>query len=56
MIAVFRIAAIIALVNYPVTAFVLALAAEATGRALFFQSVVGKSAASAFLTPGGRAA
>ena len=50
------IAAIIAVPNFPIAAFVLALAAEATGRALFFQSVVGKSAASAFLTPGGKAA
>jgi len=50
------VTAIIAVPNYPVTALALALAAEATGRALFFQSVVGKSAASAFLTPGGKAA
>jgi Fe-S-cluster-containing dehydrogenase component/DMSO reductase anchor subunit len=49
-------AAFIAVPNFPIAAFVLALAAEATGRALFFQSVVGKSAASAFLTPGGKAA
>lgn len=48
--------AVIALPQYPVTAFVLALAAEAAGRALYFQSVVGKSSASAFLTPGGKAA
>ena len=52
----FTSAAIIALPNFPVMAFILALAAELEGRALFFQSVVGKSAASAFLTPGGRAA
>jgi hypothetical protein len=53
---VFTAAALIALPRYPAAAFALALAAEATGRVLFFQSVVGKSAASAFLTPGGKAA
>jgi Fe-S-cluster-containing dehydrogenase component/DMSO reductase anchor subunit len=50
------VAALIALPNAPVLAFVFALASELEGRALFFQSVVGKSAASAFLTPGGKAA
>lgn len=49
-------AAIIALPNAPIAAFLLALLSELESRALFFQSVVGKSAASAFLTPGGRAA
>jgi len=49
-------AAIIALAQYPIAAFGFALGAELMGRALFFQSVVGKSAASAFLTPGGKAA
>lgn len=48
-------AAILALPYFPGTAFGLALAAELNGRALFFQSAVGKSAASAFLTPGGKA-
>ncbi|MBI2686864.1 MAG: dimethyl sulfoxide reductase anchor subunit [Acidobacteria bacterium] len=52
----FTAAAVIALANYPQAAFAFALAAELAGRALFFQSVVGKSAASAFLTPGGKAA
>ena len=50
------VAAIIALPNFPAAAFALALLAELEGRALYFQSVVGKSAASAFLTPGGKAA
>lgn len=49
-------AAIIALPNAPIAAFLFALLSELESRALFFQSVVGKSAASAFLTPGGRAA
>ncbi|HEU0121997.1 MAG TPA: DmsC/YnfH family molybdoenzyme membrane anchor subunit [Bryobacteraceae bacterium] len=49
-------AAIIALPNAPIAAFLFALLSELENRALFFQSVVGKSAASAFLTPGGRAA
>ena len=50
------VAAIVALPNFPSGAFLLALMAELQGRALFFQSVVGKSAASAFLTPGGKTA
>ncbi|MBL8241175.1 MAG: dimethyl sulfoxide reductase anchor subunit [Bryobacterales bacterium] len=49
-------AATIALPRYPAAAFLLALASELESRVLFFQSVVGKSAASAFLTPGGKAA
>lgn len=50
------LAAIAVMPASPMAAFALALGGELLGRLLFFRGVVGKSAASAFLTPGGHAA
>jgi DMSO reductase anchor subunit/ferredoxin len=52
----FLVAALIALPRFPGVAFACALAGEFAGRVLFFRGVVGKSAASVFLTPGGKLA